>query len=773
MHPFLDYILKANLLLIFFGLFYLIFLKRETFYQLNRWFFVGSIIVSITAPLITFTKTVLVDPIPVEFYVNDSENVIINEVVKEPSFLETIDLQQSAVFVLLFISSVLIFRKMYAVAKLYRSIKKLPNLGDSNIKINTNTETVYSFYKWIVVPENFFQWQNHQLILDHESIHLNQKHTFDLILVEMVAAVFWFNPLIKILQRHINSNLEFIVDAQMVQKTEPVLYQKNLLLFQAQKTIQFANSYSASEIKSRILQLNSKKSTNMKKLKFLLATPALIAFFALFQVETVAQIKETIEVQEMEETSFLVRENFTKDDFAKLSKKLKDDFGIDFSVSNLKYDNNKIKSLDYTIRNKDLKISTSETATDKNIEPFLIIVNLNGNEPFRVEKYSAKPTYAYTVDNEVEPNFVITDDEWKDHSWVNKISKNQRVIYVIDGKKSSKGAAYTLNPKDILSINVHRDQKTKAKFNEAVDNVVIIKTKKIKDVTNLKKDLDLLLSDRKAFDRIAAKYPIYVDGVLLTKKQLKNFDTKTIRSMSVDENVTEVKLTTKKSETETFFFKIADDDSDKPSNKILINGKESTEEELTNHINKINQQKRDSLSSSNKIQIQKINHKDTHVIIKGIGSSSNDKIVYIVDGKEINPGDFRKIHPGDIERIDVLKDQKAIEKYGDKAKDGVLLITTKAKKEVSLQQKTQALKARESAIKKRNEAISKRKETIIVSNKNSDKKQLDNDYKTLNDIFKDVNKTVKEVEDENFKITSVKASITREDGTKVEITEAY
>lgn len=61
----------------------------------------------------------------------------------------------------------------------------------------------------------------------------------------------------------------------------------------------------------------------------------------------------------------------------------------------------------------------------------------------------------------------------------------------------------------------------------------------------------------------------------------------------------------------------------------------------------------------------------------------------------------------------------------------------------------------------------------MVSNKNSDKKQLDNDYKTLNNIFKDVNKTVKEVEDENFKITSVKASIIREDGTKIELSETY
>ncbi len=194
MHPFLDYILKANLLLIFFGLFYLIFLKRETFYQLNRWYFIGSITVAITAPLITFTKTIWIDPIPVEFYVTDENTNVISEVNKEPSFFETINLQQTAVYLIVFISFILIIRKIYAVAKLYRSIKKLPSLGVSNIKISADNKTVYSFYRWIVVPENFFKWQNHQMILDHERIHLNQKHTFDLILVEIVAAVFWFKP---------------------------------------------------------------------------------------------------------------------------------------------------------------------------------------------------------------------------------------------------------------------------------------------------------------------------------------------------------------------------------------------------------------------------------------------------------------------------------------------------------------------------------------------------------------------------------------------------
>src|SRR5690606_14203519 len=209
----------------------------------------------------------------------------------------------------------------------------------------------------------------------------------------------------------------------------------------------------------------------------------------------------------------------------------------------------------------------------------------------------------------------------------------------------------------------------------------------------VEKDLEVLKNDRKTFDVVASKFPIVIDGVLMNKNELKNFDTSTIKSVHIDagnpEKGTSVNLSTNdddNSGSRMFTFKLADDNSQSANNKthssIFINGKESTEEELRNHINKINQQKKDSLFSSNKIQVQKINDKDTHVTIKGIGSASNQKIVYIVDGKEISNEDFRKIHPDDIERIDILKDKKALEKYGDKAKDGVLLITTKSKKEV-------------------------------------------------------------------------------------------
>src|SRR5690554_349450 len=239
-------------------------------------------------------------------------------------------------------------------------------------------------------------------------------------------------------------------------------------------------------------------------------------------------------------------------------------------------------------------------------------------------------------------------------------------------------------------------------------------SKKQKDffmlLETVEKDLDVLKNDRKTFDNIASKFPIVVDGILMGKKELENFDTSRIKSIHIDAGNPDIgtfvnlSTNTENSNSRMFTFKIANDNSQSGNNKtskgIFINGKDSTEEELTNHINKINQQKKDSLSSANKVQIQKTNDNDshltikgTHVTIKGIGISSNKKIVYIVDGEEIRNEDFGKIHPDDIDRIDILKDKKALEKYGDKALDGVILITTKTKKEISLQKYKEALKA--------------------------------------------------------------------------------
>jgi hypothetical protein len=63
-----------------------------------------------------------------------------------------------------------------------------------------------------------------------------------------------------------------------------------------------------------------------------------------------------------------------------------------------------------------------------------------------------------------------------------------------------------------------------------------------------------------------------------------------------------------------------------------------------------------------------------------IVSKNEKEPLYIVDGKEISREDMKDILPDDIEKIEVLKGEKATDKYGDKGKNGVILIFLKNKK---------------------------------------------------------------------------------------------
>ena len=741
MNPIIMYLLKANGLLLFFWLFYRLFLRKETFYTSIRWYFISAIILSLSIPFFTYTKTIIIEQEYVNYQTDLLQNIPFNPNIQqiEPSFWEKIDWQNILIYVIALISFFFIIRSIFHITKLFLNIKHLKSLNKTNIKITTNQKNVYSFYRWIVVPENKISSADFEMILAHENIHLNQKHTFDLILIELVSCVFWFNPLIKKFQKDINTNLEFIVDEKMISNFEPVLYQKSLLNEQNSFSLTYINAFNTNDLKKRIIQLNTQKSRNMKELKFLVAAPVLASFFMLFQIETVAQI-QTIEVENLnksEEFTYVVKEDFSKEDFQNLSKELKEKFNIDFDVKKVDYKNNLITAIDYTLRNKDLKISTSETLSNKSIKPFMIVINLNNKPPFKVEKYYEKTQYAYTVDNEVDLDFFISENEWKDKSWIKKVSTNQKALYIIDGKKVTETEVRSLDPDQIMSINVHRDEETKKKHDENADNIIIIKTKKnLKNADTLSFDAETLKTNRKVFDEVVKRYPIVVDHIPLTKKQLKQFDNSTIEHVRMDFDFAEKKQKTTVHLSTKPHIQVSYSNPE----EIYLNGRKVTKNELRTNIASRNTGEDIYASEAKEVKglhtlsfvnSDKKNISTTVINEKGvfvtgnpvayINTDSKQKTLYIVDGKEVSSEEINKTHPNSIESITVLKDKKAIEKYGAKAKNGVLLITTKKDKETSLQQKKEALKARELAVKERKELTEKQKEQIVQHKKEIEK----------------------------------------------------
>lgn len=312
MIPFIDYILKVNALLIVVFGFYYFFLRKETFFSAIRFYFLIGIFGSLLLPLIKWKKVI---------YVQLQENktfdqqflLSINEKVSLPWWKQITPAEWLSYILMVFMFIML----MFFVNRLYKLIRHIKQLAiieheGQKIKIDHKSKEAYSFWNWVVLPYNFKQVDNYQLIILHEKVHVVQKHSIDLLLINVVKSVFWFNPFLKFLESAIRLNLEYIVDEKVVSQQNSYDYQLTLVQFQQQKHInKLVSSFGASDLKKRILKINQQKSKNMKRLKFLCIAPIIGCFFYLFQVEVNAKIAPKDHIVTVLDTlqSFTVDEN--------------------------------------------------------------------------------------------------------------------------------------------------------------------------------------------------------------------------------------------------------------------------------------------------------------------------------------------------------------------------------------------------------------------------------------------------------------------------------
>src|SRR5690606_26661479 len=117
--------------------------------------------------------------------------------------------------------------------------------------------------------------EEQQTILQHEAIHIDQKHSWDLLLFELLRIVFWFNPLVYMYQSRISILHEYIADAAAIKNQGKQAYYKGLLnqVFNTQN-ISFINTFfNQSLIKKRIVMLQKSRSKQTRLIKYALLIP--------------------------------------------------------------------------------------------------------------------------------------------------------------------------------------------------------------------------------------------------------------------------------------------------------------------------------------------------------------------------------------------------------------------------------------------------------------------------------------------------------------------
>tara|TARA_R110002050_G_scaffold196426_2_gene331396 strand:+ start:105023 stop:107677 length:2655 start_codon:yes stop_codon:yes gene_type:complete len=273
----IQYMLESIAFQLLFLIIYDVVLKRETFFQWNRVYLIGTYVLSLIIPLIklevlktTVSKTFAVYP---EYLWNSNTTTDIEMVVTttvEQSF--EMPWKSLILFGGMLVALLIFGFKLYQINRL-RQKGEIRYLTNFTRVIIENSEVAFSFFKSIFLGDKVVA-QEHQSIIQHELVHIRQGHSYDLVFFEILRIVNWFNPLVYIYQNRISELHEFIADAQVAKTHKKEQYQ--LLLSQVFQTqhISFINPFfKTSLIKKRIVMLQKSKSKKIFQLKYLVLVP--------------------------------------------------------------------------------------------------------------------------------------------------------------------------------------------------------------------------------------------------------------------------------------------------------------------------------------------------------------------------------------------------------------------------------------------------------------------------------------------------------------------
>jgi BlaR1 peptidase M56 len=283
----LTYFLQVNLCwLMFYGLYYAL-LSRETFFKLNRIYLIISLLCGLVIPFSIPTMAVTTTSLMVEMV----QPIVISMVEIRDNIEANFTTPEATTWRLwTVLKGVYILGMMLLFVKFFIGLNKIFHLyktGEKEIRdifklIKTpKTKSPFSFFNLIFINQKTTEDVDYQQIIEHEKAHVIQKHSFDIVGLEILRGLFWLSPLVHLYARSLRNVHEYLADAAVLQNTEKQQYGR-LLISQttAGSGLVIANHLNFSQLKKRIIMMTRNESQRLMLVKYTLALPlfALLVF---------------------------------------------------------------------------------------------------------------------------------------------------------------------------------------------------------------------------------------------------------------------------------------------------------------------------------------------------------------------------------------------------------------------------------------------------------------------------------------------------------------
>lgn len=554
-----------------------LFFKNETGFQKQRFFIIASVAISLLLPLngITielpeFSKGTVDLPAAIK-QLSLAEGQI-PAAGAEPGFL----VRNSRYLIPAYLLIAMIFAgtvafQLFRIMHLYIVSRKSPE-GRIIVLTHRNIRSPFSFFRFVFIPENISDCEERRNILIHESIHASQYHSLDNLLIELTAAVMWFNPFVWMMKKSLHLIHEYLADEGTLGTGIDKISYQALLINQVaeERLICLSSSFNNSLIKKRMIMMTKSKNNYQNKKRILALLPLSVILFLT--------------------TSFI--NGFFPEKMKENPADTGNSRGSGFKITaGITTDQDTLRKKAYKVTKKNVREVSDEKVNkpgdrkkdEVEIYNFKKVVDLYDDTiDIRVDK---------DIDVEVDTDININVDETLD------LDEDTVVVVKIDKNADLKEGK-------VKNVKV-------VKVVDPLEKVTVVKIRKsgqddVKVIGYGGSDTDTMI--------------YVVDGVHV--KKIREINPDDIESVNVM----------------------------KDDNLIIIRTKDKSGKKVSGE------------NSSEKVRIVP------------------DDVLYIIDGRTVDKGEFEGLDPGEIESISVLKGKEQVSKFTDEDYDGVIKIVTKDKR---------------------------------------------------------------------------------------------
>ena len=693
MGAFFIYILKSSVCLVLFYLFFRVLLSKETFHRFNRVALLGVLFLSLLIPFIEVTTNHQVE---VQQTMLTIEQVLLMAEM-EPATVdatggvavhEVASLSWIEILLLVYLAGIIFFacRNLYSLIRLFRLIHsgKREKLENGTTLVVLEQEIApFSWMKYIVISRKDLE-ENGREILIHEAAHIRHRHSIDLLVADICIFFQWFNPGAWLLKQELQNIHEYEADETVINEGVNAKEYQLLLIKKAVGTrlYSMANSFNHSKLKKRITMMLKEKSNPWARLKYLYVLPLAAIAVTAFARPEISEKMEEISAVKVNDLAEIVQEKVLQDT-VKVSKDEKKDALVVTGVKSKEEEEIVIFEVveqmpEYPGGMSALQKYLSEKIAGSPMKGKAggrVMVGFTVAETGKIKDVRVLQSDEASLNQEAE-RIVSEMPDWIPGKQRGRpvpvkytvpirfgnirFAENKQPLIFADGKEISMDAMEKLDPSTIESFSVLKDSASiKVYGKRGANGVILVNTQRGSKTKIQNKEISF--SQKTTSTDAVPDFP--VSGTVVDEQGRPKAGVSIIVPNTNHGTITDINghFSLKAMKDGNLWFSFIGYKPVKASVSSTMNIR--MEQEVVDLFPEL------SGSVKNGNSGFKVNNGVTVHGIKG------EEPLVIIDGKEAMEKDaLSKLAPDHIKSISVLKDKSAQVVYGDKGKNGVIIV---------------------------------------------------------------------------------------------------